>query len=109
MKHNHSPIVMRRVSDNISEPGSYAGYEHFKRRGDFLWNVHEGRRTLVVAIPSPRGKSGWIMSPWSIDYENTSGASWSWNGDEDKPMLDPSLHAVGIWHGWIIDGVMTEA
>lgn len=27
--------------------------------------------------------------------------SWRWNGDTDAPVLSPSVHHVGHWHGWL--------
>lgn len=30
--------------------------------------------------------------------------SWRWNGSATEPTLDPSVHHVGHWHGWLRDG-----
>ena len=27
-----------------------------------------------------------------------------WDGNEDKPTITPSIHAVGCWHGWCRNG-----
>ena len=35
------------------------------------------------------------------------GPFWSWNGDEDKPTLKPSIFNTGMkcrWHGYLTDG-----
>lgn len=32
--------------------------------------------------------------------------SWEWDGNEDKPTLKPSVHAVGRWHGYFTNGRM---
>jgi len=29
---------------------------------------------------------------------------WGWNGDETFPTLDPSIHAIGQWHGYLRAG-----
>lgn len=91
----HDPISTRRLPDNEGD---------LERVGDFFWWIQDGRRTLVLAIPTTRG---WCASHWSIDYANDCGAKWSWDGNEDAPTLSPSLHARGIWHGKIRAGVLT--
>jgi hypothetical protein len=34
------------------------------------------------------------------------GHSWAWNGNSDKPTLDPSVNSKGCWHGYIRAGRM---
>lgn len=101
-KHNHEKIEMRRRTSD----------EDCERIGDFYWHHSEKGRVLILAIPYHNGKRGnkrYILSEWTIDHKNDSDAQWSWDGNEDKPSLKPSLHAVGIWHGWIKKGEMIEA
>lgn len=62
---------------------------------------------IVIAIPHNNPK-GFVAAEWSIGHKNECGASWTWNGSLLRPTLSPSLHAVGIWHGFVKDGVMTE-
>ena len=33
---------------------------------------------------------------------------WGWDGNEDKPTIMPSLHAQGIWHGWLRAGQLVS-
>ena len=88
-----------------------------KRRGDFYWIIDaSGARTLALAIPvatpnpaRPWMDSDWDYSQWTIDHPNHCGAQWSWDGNESKPTLSPSLHAVGEWHGWVQGGTLVEA
>ena len=112
VKIGHKPIRMHRVLSS-----------HFIcRRGDFYWDVRGDKRTLVVAIPRAKDDSlqyqcthhetvyePFQYSRWSIEHPNASGASWSWNGNIDEPTLIPSLHAVDVWHGYVIDGELVEA
>lgn len=35
--------------------------------------------------------------------------SWGWNGDRKRPTLEPSVNHVGHWHGWLKDGMWTQA
>ena len=92
-------IQMRRVANARAMEGP----------GDFYWYVHPtGTRVFWVAIPC-NNAHGWLRSPWTIDHPNETGDQWTWDGNEDKPTLSPSLHAVGFWHGWVKHGVMSEA
>ena len=98
-QYGHPPIDMQRVSSSgeLGEPGT------------FYWSVADnGNRTLVLMIPC-NGPAARTYSRWTIDHPNHCNASWSWDGDEDKPTLNPSLHAVGIWHGCVRNGQLIEA
>lgn len=98
-RYGHAPIEMVRR-------GAWGEIEN---AGEFCWKVDaDERRTLVLAIPH-NAEGGWVLSRWTIDHKNDCGASWSWNGNEDKPTLTPSLHAVGVWHGWVRDGQLLGA
>lgn len=90
---------MRRVlcADEISELGHF--FFQYDRRGGL---------SMFIAIPVPRAAS-WVLSEWTIGLPNEYGAQWSWNGDADKPTLHPSLHAEGLWHGFVKDGMLIEA
>lgn len=94
----HKPITMQ----------FHEGLDGLKEAGDFCWRGTPAKRVLCLMVPisSPAGK---VMTRWTIDHKNHCGASWSWNGNERKPTLKPSLHAVGIWHGYVRDGVLVEA
>ena len=111
-KIGHAPIKMRRVRDNVKRDNVNIMSE-LEKPGDFYWVVdRDGLRSLVLALPS-----NWpehlgqkrLYSRWTIAHKNHCGASWDWNGDEDRPTLSPSLHQVGDWHGRVQSGVMIEA
>ena len=42
-------------------------------------------------------------------HRQQNGASWQWNGDREKPTLEPSVNCVGCWHGWIRNGEFVVA
>lgn len=113
----HDPIPMRNVGPDLTDAdpdtGShrswYDGFDRIEARGDWFWNLRGGRRTMILAIPCALARRDWQWSMWSIGYVNHSGASWSWDGDDQRPTLTPSLHAVGIWHGWVRGGELVEA
>ena len=105
----HAPIVMRKVAPKMGLEDPENGLH---QAGDFLWDVRGERRKLILAIPMLQRTSqgrGWVYSQWTIDHPNAGGAQWSWDRNEDKPTLSPSLHAVGLWHGWVRDGMLVEA
>lgn len=29
---------------------------------------------------------------------------WGWDGNEDRPTITPSIHHVGVWHGYLTAG-----
>lgn len=114
-KIGHQPITMNRVEPRYSAEPRSSGILILEKPGDFYWEMRSGRRMLVIAVPAPLGYAGgfrdWAYSRWEIadeDYPNRS-VTWKWNGDEDKPTLDPSLDLVSIWHGWVRQGVLKEA
>lgn len=83
-----------------------ASDEKITRVGDYYFRDDEKGVVLVLAIPHA-GK--FIHSEWTIGHRNDSNAQWNMLGTREKPTLTPSLHAVGIWHGWVKQGRMIEA
>jgi hypothetical protein len=99
----HAPIKMHLV-----EPYARNGPDGRARPGDFFWEIEDGKRLLVVALPCKGGNYG-LWCEWSIDHKNHCNASWSWNGNETAPTLKPSLHWKGAWHGYVRNGELLEA
>lgn len=97
-KYGHGPIDMVRRRD----------WDELGNVGEFCWKVADGKRVLYLAVPFDIA-SGYVLSRWTIDHYNSCGAMWSWDGNEDAPTLTPSLHAVGVWHGWVRYGQLLEA
>lgn len=100
-KHRHEPIPMTRL------PGDRIEGDR-PELGQFAWSYREGKRVLHLVIPCP-GRTNGIWSEWTIGHRNGCGAQWSWDGNEDLPTLSPSLHAVGVWHGYVRKGKLVEA
>lgn len=81
----------------------------FKSAGDYCIRAVDGdKKVFVIAIPTNQ-EGKWFPCEWTINHRNESGAQWSWNQNEHKPTLTPSLHWVGVWHGWVKDGMLIEA
>jgi uncharacterized protein DUF6527 len=75
--------------------------------GSYYWN--EDKSILFIMIPAEI-KGGCCLSAWHIrPNQNDGGHSWEWDGNVEKPTLTPSLHAVGIWHGWMRNGNLVSA
>ena len=106
LKLGHDPIPMKMVRGEIKGETSVEFFL-MDKPGHFYWDVRGGKRTLVVMIPN-NTKRGCVYSRWTIDFKNSNGDQWSWDGNEAEPTLTPSLHAVGIWHGWVRSGMLVE-
>lgn len=102
-RYAHDPIPMARVG------GRSAG--DFKTVGQYFFRRGERGLALWLAVPNfaYRPETGFAATYWPIDYESRRGYQWTWNEDEDKPTLTPSLGVDGIWHGWVRDGMLVEA
>lgn len=37
------------------------------------------------------------------------GPTWVWDGNEEKPTISPSVLHIGHWHGWLKNGMWTQA
>ena len=79
--------------------------------GDFMFN--EEKDTLYIVLPMNDGKFAVdvhvcaVLDPIRISRTpNNNPRVWTWNGNEDKPSLTPSLHWPGHWHGYLTDGVL---
>ena len=112
-KLGHKPITMQRMIAGEAEKWDFEN--HITARGQFVWRMVGDKRTLVVAIPrllarhSEDEGTAWCYGAYTIDHPNSTGLQWSWDGHEDKPTLSPSIHAEGMWHGWVREGQLVEA
>ena len=113
-RYGHQPITMHRCGPDFHQGKPVLGTidRKFKQVGDFYWKFDEqGRRSLIVALPFNRtdGRLNFAGSSWTIDHKNFCEAQWSWDDNEDQPTLSPSLHWIGVWHGWVRAGMLVEA
>lgn len=75
--------------------------------GGWWWQIApRGDRTLFLLVPAPRRGWGWSMARVPILPEHLHGlcSGWRWDGDEAAPTIEPSIHAVGEWHGYLRAG-----
>lgn len=92
MSENRESCDCRKVAD----------YDAVERSGDFYFEAG------LLHIELPAGcfiaikiaKSG---QPCEA-HPSWTGPVWKWDGNEDKPTLEPSIHTVGRWHGHLRAG-----
>lgn len=81
------------------ETGEEYGY-HVS--ANYLRDSAAKRKPLWVCL------SGLVWFP--IDSAPTNGGDgWTVTGDPPAITVSPSINVVGIWHGWLRNGVLTEA
>lgn len=70
--------------------------------GDFSWgpDYPEGYRYLYVCLPGDTS-----MSAIKVQRGSPGGQRvWGWDGNEEKPTVEPSIHWLEHWHGWLRAG-----
>jgi hypothetical protein len=70
----------------------------------------EGRRLpLIVAVPALSGSTGWRLVPIDEHYTRPGEThGWTVTGEPPRITVQPSINAVGDYHGWLIDGVLRD-
>ena len=69
------------------------------RSGVGDWWIDRDGHNIYLRIPGDDSPTRW---PFKESLPN--GACWKWDGNRDKPTITPSLHLVGVWHGWMKNG-----
>jgi uncharacterized protein DUF6527 len=78
------------------------------QKGDFeITTASNGQRFFWLFCP---GKCG-SVSPLALRplKDGFSAPSWELSGTEDAPTLSPSIHHLQCWHGWLRDGILSDA
>lgn len=76
-----------------------------KKPGDFFFEHDQG--ALWIAIPNVllSGQAHFTVCRWPVNGKKLdNGAGWDWDGNVEKPTMNPSLYALKIWHGWVRNG-----
>jgi len=71
----------------------------------------DGENAIWLAVP--KGNS-WdegelVRLPISKTEGSNTPPVWKWNGSKEKPTLSPSINVIGIWHGFLRDGILIDA
>lgn len=72
--------------------------------GDWFIDERCTPRVIYLRIPGDDSLSRWELAPDGIAESERPRPSWRWDGNHDAPTLTPSLHLVGVWHGWMKEG-----
>lgn len=101
--------------DKNSYQGTYRG-EHHRiwidewedcQIGDYWWFIDKDgdRRHLVTVLLDPNNGPELLM--WEVEKGSKipeSSKVWGWDGNKEKPTLQPSLNWINYWHGYMTDG-----
>ena len=92
---NTESVNARRVGDIFPDPPAKLN------PGDFCWGENkDGLRMLFIVLPGfehPDAIPCVIGSPGGNRV-------WGWDGNEETPTLQPSIHVIGFWHGYLTAG-----
>lgn len=96
---------MRRTGgDELPEPDAPAGSFCWRQQGP--GNGTPGGRYLLYLCPRGGGYCGVPITPHRLP----NGATWTHDGNDDRPTITPSINCVGGcgWHGFVTAGEMTS-
>lgn len=92
MRENRESCDCRKVAD----------YDAMERPGDFYFKPMqgmEGETCLHITLPG----GAYICIGVKRGGHDTPKV-WGWDGNEERPTLTPSIHAIGRWHGYLRAG-----
>lgn len=68
--------------------------------------------SVMIVMPvnwgEPDVEERGISCEWTVDRPNHCGARWTLSGTHSNPTLSPSLHWVGMWHGFLKEGFLSS-
>lgn len=74
-------------------------------RGAYEFRVDKtGQRWMWFKCPGNCGEVTTIAIRPVLQPERLDVPSWEWDGNEDAPTLNPSIHHLQCWHGWLTAG-----
>lgn len=84
-----TPPVKATLFDDIDKVKGKAGAFEYFRDGDRF------PAGIIYCCPCGCGKTG------ALSFRPHPSPSWDWNGNMEAPVLSPSVHDVGHWHGYL--------
>lgn len=81
-------VVVNDVDEALDEPGA------IEIRTEF-----PGAEGLAYVCPCGCKAQGWLP------FRPQVSPSWAWDGNRERPTLEPSIWHKGHWHGWLKNGV----
>lgn len=92
-------------SCDMVRQSSYDGVVDGPNGSFFIQTYSNGQKAMYFKLPN--GGDG-VINLRPVISPNEEHPSWEWDGNEDKPTLYPSVHQVGVWHGWFQNGRMVS-
>ena len=74
------------------------GFGEMERQGDFCFDCDCD--CIYVWLPGLSGPDCIQVSRTPTEKSRV----WYWDGNEEKPTLNPSINSVGEWHGYMKNG-----
>lgn len=102
------PNYCKESADAVCMPYPFPADREVKT-GEFCWGAERenGIRYIYIKLPGGGG-SGPDAIRVTRDLAKSGGTdgahTWHWDGNEQKPTIQPSLHWVGRWHGFLKAG-----
>lgn len=78
---------------------------------DEYYRDYFGKRPpLIVMLPAKNEHGEMFPWPWCVDTVQSSEphAGWTVTGEAPNITVSPSIHAVGVYHGWLQNGVISD-
>lgn len=85
-----------------SMPCRKVEHGHMERPGDFTFSPELD--TLYVWLPGVTGPDALAIQKGAPGGPRV----WGWDGNEDAPTLEPSIHTPGFWHGYLRGGQLVS-
>lgn len=89
------------IDQHADKPGAFefAAYYKVTPEGRARAREHAVERPagIFYVCPCGCGHQGYL----AIRPATPAHPSWGWNGDREAPVLSPSVHHVGHWHGYL--------
>jgi len=84
-----TPPVKATLFDDIDKVQAMPGaFEYYREGARFPAG-------MIFYCPCGCGKTG------ALAFRPHASPSWEWNGNLEAPVLSPSVHDVGHWHGYL--------
>ena len=84
--------------------------ERPNKLGEYCYIVNRDDEICAMFLFCPCGCGPAGIIPFDNYKAPDNDPIWTWNGNEEKPTLKPSIFRTSgcKWHGWLTDGIFKE-
>lgn len=78
---------------------------------DEYYRDHFPTRPPIIVMLPMRAHDGEIVAwPWCVDTKQSDDphGGWAVTGEPPNITVSPSINAIGAYHGWLTDGVISD-